>query len=192
MSGLVIDLARASDVERIAALANRAAETGTANFATEPEPVADWVADWERHAGRYPWLVARADDDVLGFAKASPHRPRGAYRWSVEMSVYVDERRHARGVGTALYGALIPLLEAQGYVTLLAGITAGHAASERLHARAGFVRCGTYHRVGWKGGRWLDVGYWERHLGGGGAPSPVREVAAAWAARGELSSAPAR
>ena len=105
------------------------------------------------------------------------------------MSVYIDERRQGRGIGTALYRLLIPLLEAQGYVTLLAGITAGHAASERLHARAGFVRCGTYHRVGWKDGRWLDVGYWERQLGDGGAPSPVREVAAVWAERGALSPA---
>lgn len=178
---LVIELAAAADVERIAGLANRAAETGTANFATEPEPVADWMADWERHAAHHPWLVARAAGGVVGFAKGSPHRARGAYRWTVEMSVYIDETCRGRGLGTALYGVLVPLLEAQGYVTLLAGITVGHAASERLHARAGFVRCGTYHRVGWKGGRWLDVGYWERHLGEGGEPSPVRGVAAAWA-----------
>jgi phosphinothricin acetyltransferase len=171
-----IELAGALDVERIAELANRAAETGTANFATEPEPPRDWLADWQRHASHHPWLVARSAAGVLGFAKSSPHRPRGAYRWSVEMSVYIDETHHGRGIGTALYAVLIPILEAQGYVTLLAGITDGHLGSERLHARAGFVRCGTYHRVGWKQGRWLDVGYWERQLGDGRAPSPIRPV----------------
>ncbi len=159
-----IELATAGDLPRIVELANRAAETGTANFATAPEPLADWRAAWQATHATHPWLVARVGGGVIGFAKASPHRSRGAYLWTAELSIYIDDAWHGRGVGGALYEVLIPMLRAQGYVTLLAGITAGHGASERLHQRAGFVRCGTFHRAGWKFDRWHDVGYWELHL----------------------------
>ncbi len=183
-AGITIELAGAGDLNRIAALANRAAETGTANFATEPEPTARWRRDWSATAATHPWLVARSGGSVAGFAKASPHRARGAYRWTAEMSVYIDEAWQGRGIGTALYRVLIPLLRAQGYVTLLAGITGGHAASERLHERAGFARCGTFHRAGWKMGAWHDVGYWELQLQpAGAAPAPIRPVGETWTAR---------
>lgn len=177
-----IELAAADDLSRIAALANRAAETGTANFATEPEPLDRWRQDWNDTRDTHPWLVARAGA-VVGFAKASPHRSRGAYRWTAEMSVYIDEAWQGRRVGTALYRVLVPLLREQGYVTLLAGITGGHAASERLHERFGFVRCGTFHRAGWKLGAWHDVGYWELQLSPAGEPPSIRTVREVWTAR---------
>jgi phosphinothricin acetyltransferase len=143
-----------------------------------PEPVEDWVESWRRTARFHPWLIARSGASIVGFAKAAPHRSREAYRWSAEVSAYIDPKFHRRGVGSALYGVLIPLLRAQGYVTLLAGITGGHEASERLHAKVGFVRCGTFHRIGWKLDRWQDVGYWELHLTDPGTvPGPIRPVA---------------
>jgi phosphinothricin acetyltransferase len=179
-----IALAAVDDLPRIVELSNRAAADTTANFATAPEPVDEWVATWRRTADLHPWLVARADGRVVGFARSGPHRSRGAYAWMVEMSVYIDPDHHGRGIGTALYATLIPLLRAQGYVTLLAGITAGHTASERLHQRYGFVRCGTFHRAGWKFDGWHDVGYWELDLRPGDAPpAPVRPVAEVWPLR---------
>jgi phosphinothricin acetyltransferase len=182
-AGMTIELAAADDLSRIAALANRAAETGAANFATEPEPPDRWRRDWHDAGASHPWLVARAGT-VVGFAKASPHRSRGAYRWTAEMSVYIDEAWQGRGIGTSLYRVLVPLLREQGYMTLLAGITSGHEASERLHERFGFVRCGTFHRAGWKLGAWHDVGYWELQLHpAGGEPAPVRPVREVWTAR---------
>jgi phosphinothricin acetyltransferase len=176
-----IELATADDIPSIAALANRAAEVGSANFATTPEPVAEWLASWGSYSSSYPWLVAHGGGRVIGFAKAGPHRARGAYRWTAEVTVYLDDAWQGRGLGTALYQRLIPLLRAQGYVTLLAGITDGHTASERLHARAGFVRCATFHRTGWKHDAWHDVGYWELQLSGDGGPPPsIRPVAQVW------------
>jgi phosphinothricin acetyltransferase len=181
---IIIELARPGDLGRIADLANRAAQTGVANFATEPEPLAHWQREWAATSEYHPWLVARAGGRAIGFAKSSPHRARGAYGWTAELSVYIDEAWHGRGIGTALYRVLIPLLRAQGFVTLLAGITAGQVASERLHERAGFVRCGTFHRAGWKHGAWLDVTYWELDLQpGSGAPGPIQRVGASWVAR---------
>ena len=177
-----IRLAQPEDLSAIVAISNWAATHLTANFATEPEPEAMWVASWEATHAAYPWLVAHdGGERVLGFAKASPHRIRGAYAWTAEVSVYVASGAHRRGIGAALYARLIPILRAQGYVALLAGITPPNPASEGLHTRAGFVRCGTYHRVGWKFGAWHDVGYWELHLQPDGEPPrPVRPVVEVW------------
>lgn len=159
-----IELANEADVEAILAIANRAAESTDANFATAPERLDDWLATHRATRATHPWLVARDRDRVVGFAKASVHRARGAYAWTAEVSVYVEPAAHRRGLGRALYGLLIPLLRAQGYVTLLAGIALPNDASVALHERAGFRACGAYHRVGFKRGHWIDVGYWEQHL----------------------------
>ena len=178
-----IDLAAQSDLPRVVEFSNWAAKHTPANLATQPEPLEQWVAAWQETRQYHPWLVARSlDKGVIGFAKTSPHRSRGAYRWTAEVSVYIDPESHGKGVGTLLYRTLIPLLRAQGYVTLLAGIYAGHEPSERLHMRAGFVRCGTFHRVGWKFDRWCDVGYWELHLQPAeSAPRALRPVSEVWA-----------
>ncbi|WP_394834673.1 GNAT family N-acetyltransferase [Pendulispora rubella] len=178
---MILERATSDDVPAILALANWAAVNTPANFATEPEPLADWAASFAQSHEKYPWIVARDENRLLGFAKASMHRARGAYRWTAEVSVYVDPDAHRRGIGRALYGALIPCLRAQGYVTLLAGITPPNPASERLHESMGFVRCGTYHRAGWKFDRWHDVGYWDMHLQPVyHPPEPIRPVADVW------------
>src|SRR5688572_18208476 len=115
-----IELAELEDLPRIVELSNRAAAETTANFALAPEPVEEWIATWRKTREFHPWLVARTGGNVVGFARSGPHRPRGAYAWIAEMSVYIDPAHHGRGIGGALYGVLIPLLRAQGYVTLLA------------------------------------------------------------------------
>jgi phosphinothricin acetyltransferase len=171
-----VSFAIRADIPAILACANWAAEHTPANFATSPETVEEWSAAFEATRAMYPWLVARADDKVIGFAKAGPHKARGAYRFTADVSVYVDPTWHGRGVGKALYARLIPMLRAQGYVTLIAGITPPNPASERLHESVGFKRCGTFHRAGWKFGRWHDVGYWEMQLNEG-APQEAVPVA---------------
>jgi phosphinothricin acetyltransferase len=177
-----IELATRDDVGGILAIANWAAAHTPANFATQPETLEEWLATFDRTEQQYPWLVARGDDGaVIGFAKAGPHRARGAYAWSAELSVYIDPAHHGRGVGKALYARLIPTLRAQGFVTLLAGITSPHPPSERLHAAFGFARCGTFHRIGFKLGRWHDVGYWQLALAPDDAEPPsLRPVRAVW------------
>ena len=165
------------------AFSNWAAANTAANFATEPESQGEWAEAFRRTSTWYPWLVARRDGKVLGFAKASAHRARGAYRFTAEVSVYVDPALHGSGIGRLLYRYLLPTLRRQGYVTLLAGVTPPNDPSERLHARAGFRRCGSYHRAGWKFGKWHDVGYWELHLQPEHlAPGPIHPVGEAWPA----------
>jgi len=176
-----ISRATKRDVPKILELSNWAADKLAANFATEPESLAHWTEAFEQTSAMHPWLVAKQGEELLGFAKASPHRSRGAYAWMAEVSVYVRSDLHRQRLGTRLYERLIPLMREQGYVTLLAGIATPNPASERLHAAFGFTRCGTFHRAGWKFGRWHDVGYWELHLqSGGGAPRALQSVDAVW------------
>jgi L-amino acid N-acyltransferase YncA len=113
---------------------------------------------------RYPWLVAEEHGRVLGYAYASQHRTRPAYQWSVDVSAYVLDDAHRRGVGRALYEALFRVLVLQGHVNAYAGIALPNEASERFHRRLGFTLVGVYRAVGYKLGRWHDVEWLERSL----------------------------
>ncbi len=118
----------------------------------------------------YPWLVAEADGAVLGYAYASRFRERSAYRWAVETTVYVADGAQGRGVGRALYEALLTNLRAQGFTQAIAAISLPNDASVRLHEAVGFMTAGTYRQVGWKQGRWIDVGLWQIALAEAGPP----------------------
>jgi phosphinothricin acetyltransferase len=178
VSGHSIELATEADMARILEISNWAAVHTTANFAYAPEPLEEWQATYRHTRELHAWLVARdAAGQVVGWAKSGPHRARAAYAWCAEVSVYIDPAFHRRGVGRALYEVLFQILGAQGFVTLLAGITVGHHASEALHASFGFTRCAIFHRCGWKMGAWQGVSYWEKHLQPDDyVPQPTRPV----------------
>jgi L-amino acid N-acyltransferase YncA len=114
---------------------------------------------------RYPWLVFEKDQTVLGYAYASAHRARTAYQWSVEVSVYVHPQAHRRGIGRALYTALLDLLRRQHYVNAYAGITLPNPASLALHRSLGFEPIGVYRGIGFKFDRWHDVAWLHLRLG---------------------------
>jgi phosphinothricin acetyltransferase len=124
----------------------------------EQPPNGDEMA--ERIAGGHLWLVAELAGQVVGFAYGGPHRSRPAYRWSVEVSVYLAAHATGRGLGRALYGELLPLLGRLGYVSAYAGITLPNAASVGLHEAMGFTPVGVFKDVGFKHGAWHDVGWW--------------------------------
>src|SRR4051812_47636168 len=113
---------------------------------------------------RLPWLVASRDGAVVGYAYASRHRARRAYRWSVEVSVYLRESEQGRGTGRALYDELLDVLRGLGYVRALAGITLPNEQSVGLHEAMGFEPIGIFRGVGFKHGQWHDVGWWQLSL----------------------------
>jgi L-amino acid N-acyltransferase YncA len=112
----------------------------------------------------FPWLVALEGDRVLGFAYASRHRERAAYRWSADVSVYVRDEARGKGVGRALYTSLFAILRLQGIHNILAGITLPNGASVALHEVMGLRPIGLYSRIGFKCGEWHDVGWWQLAL----------------------------
>lgn len=113
-----------------------------------------------------PWLVALKDGRLLGYAYATRWRVRHAYRFSVETSVYVANDLARAGVGSALYRELIAHLRAAGVHLAIGGIAQPNPASVALHEKLGFVKAAMFREVGFKFGRWIDVGYWQLKLGG--------------------------
>ena len=109
---------------------------------------------------RLPWLIAEYDGRTAGYAYASKHRARASYRWSADVSVYLDADCHGRGVGRALYDRLLAEVRELGYITVFAGITMPNPASVGLHRSAGFEPVGTYRNVGYKQNSWHDVSWW--------------------------------
>lgn len=162
---VAIRLATPDDGDAVAAIYRPAIDGSPISFeavAPDGAEMATRIADRLR---AYPWLVCEIDSEVAGYAYGAPHRERAAYRWSCEVSVYIDGRYHRRGVGRALYASVLAILSAQGFVNVYAGITLPNPSSVGLHEALGFTPVGVYHRVGFKLGRWHDVGWWERPLG---------------------------
>jgi len=156
-----IRLARESDAEAIAAIYRLVVESTVISFETVPpdrDEIARRIIDTTR---LYPWLVCELGDTVAGYAYATQHRVRAAYRWSVDTSVYIDSNHCRCGVGRGLYASLFKVLEVQGFFNAYAGITLPNAASVALHEAVGFKRLGVYERVGYKLGAWHDVGWWQ-------------------------------
>jgi phosphinothricin acetyltransferase len=134
------------------------------SFELEPPSVEEMRARMVKVLGQYPWLLWEDGGEILGYAYASQHRERPAYCWSVDTSVYVRQERQRRGVGRALYTALLAVLPLQGYVNAYAGVTLPNPASVGLHEAMGFRPVGVYGQVGFKCGAWYDVAWFQRPL----------------------------
>ena len=123
------------------------------------------------------------DRRLIGYAYASPHHERAAYRWSVSTAIYIDGAHHRRGAGRALYTTLFALLRELGYRQATAGITLPNPASVGLHAAFGFAPVGVYRHIGYKMGRWHDVGWYQVEIQPASAepaaPRSIRDLATA-------------
>ena len=157
-------IAHADDAAAIQAIYAPVVRETATSFEYEAPSADDMASRIARTLERYPWLVAEIDGDVAGYAYGGAHRMRTAYQWSVETSVYVSPAFRKRGVGVAVNAALLDVLRAQGFANAFGGITLPNAASVALHERLGYVRIGVYRGIGFKLGRWHDVGWWQRRL----------------------------
>ena len=166
----------------VAEIINHHIASGWAHFGDAPTTEAEWLADWEAHHERYPWLVAEQGDIIAGLAYGKTFNSRAAYDWTAEVSIYLRPGLEGRGLGTRLYGRLIPTLDEQGYRCLISGITTPNPGSVRLHERFGFHFLGSLERVGYKLGAWHNVGSWQRLVGpmDDSEPAPLRPVSEVW------------
>jgi phosphinothricin acetyltransferase len=161
------------DAAACAAIYAPSVESTPVSFELEPPDAAEFARRIARYAATHQFLVAEEGGEVVGYAYACRWRERPAYDWAVEVSVYVDARRHGEGVGRALYAELLDRLRAQGFRVAVAGITLPNPASVALHERLGFAPIGALRRVGWKRGGWHDVGYWQLLLAPDAADPPT-------------------
>ena len=176
---LVVRDAVASDMAAVQAIYAHHVMHGFGTFDETPPSVAEYSAKWRGvvDAG-LAWLVAVEGSEVVGFAYASPFRPRTGYRYTVEDSVYVRDDRRGRGVGSALLAPLVGQCEAVGARQVVAVIgDSGNTGSIALHAKAGFAHAGTVTSVGFKFGRWVDIVFMQRALNGGAATMPPAQGA---------------
>ena len=143
-------------------------------FELEPPSPAEMAERIAAAQQAHAWLVLEDGDTLVGYAYAGPFKARAAYRWTCEVSVYLDAARRRSGGGRVLYEALFTRLRDRGFRRVAAGMTLPNDASQGLHAALGFTVVGTFHRVGWKHGAWRDVAWMERDLGGDDPPTEPR------------------
>jgi L-amino acid N-acyltransferase YncA len=137
------------------------------SFEEQPPSTAEMANRIRLTLSTHPFLVYEREGIVVGYAYSGPHGTRPAYRWSANVSVYVDQSAHGNGLGRSLYSELISVLRRQGYHSLFAGIALPNEKSVGLHEAIGFKHLGTYREVGFKHGAWHDVGYWRLGLRSG-------------------------
>lgn len=158
---LVVRDATPADADTLVALYNHYVRDTVVTFEEQPVDAAEFAGRIAEYAARWAWLVGERDGRAIGYAYGSPWKTRSAYRHTVECTVYLAPDATGRGDGTRLYGALLERLRARGAHVALGGIALPNAPSVALHEKLGFRQVAHYREVGWKFGRWIDVGYWQ-------------------------------
>lgn len=164
---LVIRPAQASDGAAVAAVYAPYVRDTPVSFEVEAPTAAVMTERISSTLSTHPWLVAERHGVVVGFAYAGKHSQRAAYRWTVDVTVYVGDGERRTGVGRRLYQVLLATLRLQGFRSAFAEIVLPNPGSVRLHEAAGFRHIGTHNDIGHKLGRWHDIGYWRLGLSDG-------------------------
>ena len=132
------------------------------SFETQVPTIGEFRLRVKEIINSYPYIVCEDGNDIIGFAYASRHRERAAYKYSAEVSVYVSPAYHRCGIGKSLYMELFELLKTQDVCMVFAGITLPNDKSVGLHKAFEFKEVGVYHNAGYKFGEWLDVLWMEK------------------------------
>jgi phosphinothricin acetyltransferase len=175
MTSLEIRPATVADLPSVTRIYEHAVRHGTATFELVPPDLAEMTRRFDALMdGGFPYLAALLEGSVVGYAYAGPYRPRPAYRFTVENSVYLEPAIHRRGIGLQLLQHLITACETRGFRQMIAVIgDSANAGSIGVHARCGFQMIGTHPSVGLKFGRWLDTVMMQLPLGEGATTVPT-------------------
>lgn len=151
-----------ADAARVVAIYNYYIETSHATFEIEPVSAGEMENRMRGISrGGYPFLVCENEGEIVGYAYGQPYKSRAAYRHSTEVSVYIRNGFGGQGIGKMLYDRLFPEIFKGDYHAIVAGVSLPNDASVRLHEAYGFEKVAHFREVGFKFGRWIDVGYWE-------------------------------
>ena len=163
--GVVVRAAEPRDAGEVAGIYNHYVTQAVVTFEEEQVSADEFVRRMQEvRAASLPWVVAEMEGRVVGYAYARPWKERSGYRFSVEVAVYVDPELAGRGIGSGLYSRLFEDLEARGVHAVIGGIALPNEASVALHEKFGMRKVALFEQVGFKFGRWIDVGYWQRTL----------------------------
>jgi L-amino acid N-acyltransferase YncA len=165
MPGATVRDASEDDATACAAIYAPYVRETAVSFEGEPPSPSQMAERIAAAMSAHAWVALEDDDRLVGYAYGGPHQKRVAYRFSCEVSIYVERGRRRTGSGRALYEALFKRLAARGYRMAVAGMTLPNEASVGLHRAMGFEPVGVYRRIGWKFGAWHDVAWMQRALG---------------------------
>ena len=160
----MIRLANKRDAAQILDIYRPYIENTSISFETVVPFVEEMEARIERVLANNPWLIFEESNIILGYAYASKHRERAAYKWAVDVSAYVRQDWRGKGIGKMLYTALLSVLRLQGYCNAYAGICLPNESSVGIHEYFGFKKIAHYNKIGYKFRQWHDVGWWELFL----------------------------
>jgi L-amino acid N-acyltransferase YncA len=161
---MMIRSAHISDAAAICAIYNYYVRNTTVTFeeeAVQPEEMAARITEVTE---KFPWLVYEAEGKVVGYAYASAWKSRCAYKYSVEVTVYLENGYQGKGAGSALYAQLLGLLAKQKIHAAIGGVALPNEGSVALHQKFGFEKVAQFKEVGYKFEKWIDVTYWEKIL----------------------------
>jgi phosphinothricin acetyltransferase len=161
---LIMRLAAIQDTEQILEIYSPYVLDTDISFETAVPSKEEMEKRIESVLSNKPWIVIEDEKHILGYAYASEHNERSAYRWSVDLSVYIRQDSRGMGLGKALYTALFHILKLQGYCNAYAIIVLPNESSIGIHEYFGSVKVAHYNNVGYKLGNWHDVGCWELFL----------------------------
>lgn len=161
---MIIRKAESKDASQVADVYNYYVQQTHHTFETEPLGEEEMQKRIEDTTEDYPFLVAEEDGEIVGYAYATQFKLRQAYEYAAEVSIYVRNAAKQKGIGSQLYTQLFDELQETDTHAVVAGISLPNDASVRFHERLGFEKVAHFKEVGYKLGRWIDVGYWEKIL----------------------------
>ncbi|APY09974.1 phosphinothricin acetyltransferase [Seonamhaeicola sp. S2-3] len=152
---------KTEDTQQLLDIYNYYVVNSVATFDTEPVAFEVYSEKLHRINKAYPLIVFEEDNTILGFAYGSKFRPKPAYNGTVEATVYVKHTAHGKQIGTILYTKLLSLLKQQNFHSVMGVLTIPNDASVKLHEKFGFKQVAELKEVGFKFGKWQNVGFWQ-------------------------------
>ena len=149
------------DYQQVCDIYNHYVLTTTASFEIDPVSLEEMERRVQEFTPTHPWLVYEQDGKVIGFAYASKWRPRPAYRFTSEVTIYLDKEHLSKGIGKQLYKELFRQLKELGMHSMIATIALPNGKSQALHESFGFKQVARFKDMGYKLDQWIDVGYWQ-------------------------------
>lgn len=172
-----IRLATVADSKEILNIYAPYIENTAVSFETEVPTLEDFAKRIENICSKYPYVVYLTDNKIIGYAYATSHSARAAYCYDVDISIYIMPEYHGSGIAHKLYDCLFKILQELGYYNIYAGCSSSNPQSLRFHQKIGFTTVGTYHKVGYKFGKWYDTTWFEKSINDyGREPAAVKSI----------------